>query len=230
MHYWKQKKTNQANSIAIFETDFNGNILLDGSSAYKVTYKANDAEDEADAATGAEIDTTKVSNVVTVNNTKQVGEITVNKTLENGTKADTVYFALFTKNGDTYERYMDADVKALSIGGSTTEGSVTFKDVPIGKEFYVLETNANGVLTDSDITKYISGNGISYDVAYTGNGVTLAAGDTETVSIKNTQKKTYSIHVTKQLVSADIKTSPSFYVGLYDSNGEWIETEIRQCR
>ncbi|MGN1223472.1 MAG: prealbumin-like fold domain-containing protein, partial [Ruminococcus sp.] len=219
------KKTNQANAIAIFETDFNGNVLLDGSSAYKVTYKADGAETEADAATGAVIDTDKTTNVVTVGNEKQVGTITVNKTLKGGTKADTVYFALFTKNGNTYERYMDADVKALSIGGSTTTGYVTFTDVPVGKEFYVLETNANGVLTDSDITKYTSVNGISYTVAYEDNGVTLAAKDDKKVSVTNTQKQTYSIHVTKAIVSEDIQTSPAFYVGLYDSTGKLIEVK-----
>jgi len=219
------KKTNQANAIAIFETDFNGNILLDGSSAYKVTYKANGAE--ADVETGAVIDTKKTSNVVTVGNDKQVGTITVNKTLEGGTKADTVYFALFTENNGTYERYMDADVKALSIGGSTTTttGSVTFADVPVGKEFYVLETNANGVLTDSDINKYTSVNGISYTVAYKDNGVTLAADGKATVTVTNTQKQTYSIHVTKAIVSKDIQTSPAFYVGLYNSTDQLIEVK-----
>ena len=118
------KKTNQANAIAVFETDFNGNVLLDGSSAYKVTYQADGAEAAADAVTGAVIDTEKSLNNVTVTNTQEVGKIIVNKTLAGGTKADTVYFALFTENNGTYERYMDADVKALSIGGSVTEGSL----------------------------------------------------------------------------------------------------------
>lgn len=80
-----------------------------------------------------------------------MGNITLTKTLAgDSVTGDTFYFALFTKNaaGD-YVRYEDAPVQSLTFTEAGKQ-NVTFEDVPKGVEFYVLETNANGVLADTD--------------------------------------------------------------------------------
>ena len=146
---------------------------------------------------------------MTVKNTKNVGEITLTKTLAaegDSVTGDTFYFALFTKSGEDYVRYEAVPVQALTFteAGSQT---LTFTDVPKGVDFYVLETNANGVLADTDFTAYTSDNGIHYTSA-----VSAAVQAGGKAAITNTETINYSITVSKVLSADDITGSPSFTV------------------
>ncbi|WP_455254240.1 SpaA isopeptide-forming pilin-related protein [Ruminococcus sp.] len=208
-----KQQTNNANNVYLLETDAKGNQIHN----YTPAYKDKDNVISTDATTNQTVDVT---------NTKNTGDITLTKTLagENVT-GDTFYFALFTKNaaGD-YVRYEEAPVQSLTF---TEAGSqdVKFEDVPKGVDFYVLETNANGVLADQDFTKYTSDAGIVYTAASVpvdGNEFVPAdakanAGDT--VSITNTEETQYSITVSKVLIADDVKGTPAFSVGLFTKNG-----------
>lgn len=201
----KESLTNtQADNIYLYETNAKGERLASAgvtgaASPYTITYTGNEI------ATNASTDQT-----VTVTNTKNVGEITVTKTLV-GDSGDTFYFALFTKNGNNYIRYEDAAVQSLPLGANE-EGTVTFKDVPKNIDFYVLETNANGVIADNDFENYTSDAGIQYKA--TAPTAVQAGG---TCSITNTEQISYSITVSKVLISDTIKTNPTFTVGLFEN-------------
>ena len=210
-------------ALFIRETDAKGNILGEQTtSPYKVTYD-NDGK----------IDTAEESQTVEVTNTLEVDDITVNKVMTaNTAKADTFYFALFTKDGDKYVRYEDAAVQSVTLNAVlnddtdeyTASGSVTFRDVPKGTDFYVLETNENGVPAD-DLSTYTSKNGNIYTVEQ--NGEAVQAGGTAT--IENTENAVYSIKVSKVLSSKDIKTLPKFNVGLFtESDGTYTLVEKKE--
>ncbi|WP_277286014.1 SpaA isopeptide-forming pilin-related protein, partial [Ruminococcus callidus] len=197
-----KQQTNNANNVYLLETDAKGNQIRNYTPAY----------------TGNEISTDATTNqTVGVTNTKNTGEITLTKTLagENVT-GDTFYFALFTKNaaGD-YVRYEEAPVQSLTF---TEAGSqdVTFEDVPKGMDFYVLETNANGVLADADFAKYTSDSGIRYTSEPAAPAAVQADGKTE---ITNTEEIDYSITVSKVLIADDVKSTPAFSVGLFTKSG-----------
>ena len=201
-----KQQTNNANNVYLLETDAKGNQIRNYTPAY----------------TGNEISTDATTNqTVYVTNTKNTGEITLTKTLagmEGGdVTGDTFYFALFTKNaaGD-YVRYEEAPVQSMTF---TEAGSkpVTFKDVPKGVDFYVLETNANGVLADTDFGSYTSDSGIRYTSAPASPAAVQADGKTE---ITNTEEIDYSITVSKVLIADDVKSTPVFSVGLFTKNGD----------
>ena len=191
-----------ADNVYLLETDAKGNQIRNYTLAY----------------TGNKISTDATTNqTVGVTNTKNTGEITLTKTLagENVT-GDTFYFALFTKNaaGD-YVRYEEAPVQSLTF---TEAGSqdVKFEGVPKGVDFYVLETNANGVLADTDFAKYTSDSGIRYTSEPAAPAAVQAGGKTE---ITNTEEIDYSITVSKVLIADDVKSTPVFSVGLFTKNG-----------
>ena len=197
-----KQQTNNANNVYLLETDAKGNQIRNYTPAY----------------TGNKISTDATTNqTVGVTNTKNTGEITLTKTLagENVT-GDTFYFALFTKNaaGD-YVRYEEAPVQSLTF---TEAGSqdVKFEGVPKGVDFYVLETNANGVLADTDFAKYTSDSGIRYTSEPAAPAAVQAGGKTE---ITNTEEIDYSITVSKVLIADDVKSTPAFSVGLFTKNG-----------
>ncbi|WP_456107581.1 SpaA isopeptide-forming pilin-related protein [Ruminococcus sp.] len=204
-----------ADNVYLLETDAKGNQIHNYTPAY--TYNKI-------STTDATTDQT-----VGVTNTKNTGDITLKKTLagvEGGNvTGDTFYFALFTKNAaGEYVRYEEAPVQSLTF---TEAGSqdVIFKDVPKGVDFYVLETNANGVLADQDFTKYTSDAGIAYTIApvpananeFVPADAKANAGDT--VSITNIEEPQYSITVSKVLIADDVKSTPAFSVGLFTKNG-----------
>ena len=143
-----KQQTNNANNVYLLETDAKGNQIRNYTPAYKDNVISTSAT---------------TNQTVGVTNTKNVGNITLTKTLAgDSVTGDTFYFALFTKNaaGD-YVRYEDAPVQSLTFTEAGKQ-NVTFEDVPKGVEFYVLETNANGVLADTDFAKYTSDSGIRY--------------------------------------------------------------------
>ena len=197
-----KQQTNNANNVYLLETDAKGNQIRNYTPAY----------------TGNKISTDATTNqTVGVTNTKNTGEITLTKTLagENIT-GDTFYFALFTKNaaGD-YVRYEEAPVQSLTFTKADKD-SVRFEDVPKGVDFYVLETNANGVLADTDFAKYTSDSGIRYTSAPAAPAAVQAGG---TAAITNTEEIDYSITVSKVLIADDVKSTPAFSVGLFTKSG-----------
>ena len=201
--------TTQANNIYLLETDAKGDKIA----AYTSTYTNN------------KISLTADENVtVGVTNTKNTGSITVNKTLA-GDKitGDTFYFALFTKDtNNNYIRYEDVPVQPLTFT-EAGEQKLTFENVPCDVDFYVLETNANGVIADTDFENYTSDSGINYT-----STAPAAVQAGETCAITNTELVTYSITVSKVLISDKIKTNPTFMVGLFDNaegSGDPIETQ-----
>ena len=205
-----------ADNVYLLETDAKGNQIHNYTPAY--TYNKISTTDAT------------TNQTVGVTNTKNTGDITLTKTLAgDNVTGDTFYFALFTKNatGD-YVRYEEAPVQSLTF---TEAGSqdVIFKDVPKGVDFYVLETNANGVLADQDFTKYTSDAGIAYTIApvpananeFVPADAKANAGDT--VSITNIEETQYSITVSKVLIADDVKSTPAFSVGLFTENDTLVE-------
>ena len=154
---------------------------------------------------------------VDVTNTKNTGDITLTKTLagvEGGNvTGDTFYFALFTKNaaGD-YVRYEEAPVQSLTFTEADSK-KVTFENVPKGMDFYVLETNANGVPTyTGDSDTYTADSGIRYSFVPVIRSAVQAGGTTRITNFEETQ---YSITVSKVLIADDVKSTPVFSVGLF---------------
>lgn len=197
------KQQNNANNVYLLETDAKGNRIQN----YTPKYTDNVISTDATA-----------SQTVGVTNTKNVGNITLTKTLAgDSVTGDTFYFALFIKNaaGD-YVRYEDAPVQSLTFTEAGKQ-NVTFEDVPKGVEFYVLETNANGVLADTDFAKYTSDSGIRYTSEPAAPAAVQADGKTE---ITNTEEIDYSITVSKVLIADDVKSTPAFSVGLFTKNGD----------
>ncbi|MCC8070025.1 MAG: DUF11 domain-containing protein, partial [Ruminococcus sp.] len=213
---------NQADNIYLYETNSKGEKIDSTNSAYSIEY------------TGNEISTGATENqTVTVTNTKEVGSIKVTKTFISTAKTtDTFYFALFTKNDNNeYVRYEDIAVQSLTITGSEsgTSDILTFEDVPTGVTFYVLETNEKGVLVDSDTALYtgsILGNQYTVENS-TINGITVDANKTTDATITNTEKTNYSITVNKIVISDQIDTQPTFYVGLFDSETSTKAIEVK---
>ena len=201
-----KQQTNNANNVYLLETDAKGNQIRNYTPAY----------------TGNEISTDATTNqTVYVTNTKNTGEITLTKTLagmEGGdVTGDTFYFALFTQNaaGD-YVRYEEAPVQSLTF---TEAGSqdVKFEGVPKGMDFYVLETNANGVPTyTGDSDTYTADSGIRYSFVPVTRSAVQAGG---TTTITNFEQPQYSITVSKVLIADDVKSTPVFSVGLFTKSG-----------
>ena len=201
-----KQQTNNANNVYLLETDAKGNPIRNYTPAY----------------TGNKISTDATTNqTVDVTNTKNTGEITLTKTLagvEGGdVTGDTFYFALFTKNAaDDYVRYEEAPVQSLTF---TEAGSqdVIFEDVPKGVDFYVLETNANGVPTyTGDSGTYTADSGIRYSFLPVIRSAVQAGGTTTITNFEQTQ---YSITVSKVLIADDVKSTPVFSVGLFTKSG-----------
>ena len=202
-----KQQTNNANNVYLLETDAKGNQIRNYTPAY----------------TGNKISTDDTTNqTVDVTNTKNTGEITLTKTLagmEGGdVTGDTFYFALFTKNaaGD-YVRYEEAPVQSLTFTEAGSQ-NVTFEDVPKGMDFYVLETNANGVPTyTGDSGTYTADSGIRYSFLPVTRSAVQAGGTTTITNFEQTQ---YSITVSKVLIADDVKSTPTFSVGLFTKNGD----------
>ena len=203
-----KQQTNNANNVYLLETDAKGNQIHN----YTPAYKDKDNVISTDATTNQTVDVT---------NTKNTGDITLTKTLagvEGGNvTGDTFYFALFTKNaaGD-YVRYEEAPVQSLTFTEADSK-KVTFENVPKGMDFYVLETNANGVPTyTGDSGTYTADSGIRYSFLPVTRSAVQAGGTTTITNFEQTQ---YSITVSKVLIADDVKSTPVFSVGLFTKNG-----------
>ena len=201
-----KQQTNNANNVYLLETDAKGNQIRNYTPAY----------------TGNKISTDATTNqTVGVTNTKNTGEITLTKALagmEGGdVTGDTFYFALFTKNAaDDYVRYEEAPVQSLTFTEADSK-KVTFENVPKGMDFYVLETNANGVPTyTGDSGTYTADSGIRYSFVPVTRSAVQAGGTTTITNFEQTQ---YSITVSKVLIADDVKSTPVFSVGLFTKNG-----------
>ena len=189
-----KQQTNNANNVYLLETDAKGNQIRNYTPAY----------------TGNKISTDATTNqTVGVTNTKNTGDITLTKTLagvEGGNvTGDTFYFALFTKNaaGD-YVRYEEAPVQSLTFTEADSK-KVTFENVPKGMDFYVLETNANGVPTyTGDSGTYTADSGIRYSFLPVTRSAVQAGGTTTITNFEQTQ---YSITVSKVLIADDVKST-----------------------
>ena len=203
-----KQQTNNANNVYLLETDAKGNQIHN----YTPAYKDKDNVISTDATTNQTVDVT---------NTKNTGDITLTKTLagvEGGNvTGDTFYFALFTKNaaGD-YVRYEEAPVQSLTFTEADSK-KVTFENVPKGMDFYVLETNANGVPTyTGDSDTYTADSGIRYSFVPVIRSAVQAGGTTRITNFEETQ---YSITVSKVLIADDVKSTPVFSVGLFTKSG-----------
>ena len=196
-----------ADNVYLLETDAKGNQIHNYTPAY--TYNKISTTDAT------------TNQTVGVTNTKNTGDITLTKTLAgDNVTGDTFYFALFTKNAaGEYVRYEEAPVQSLTFTEAGKD-SVTFEDVPKGMDFYVLETNANGVLADTDFGSYTSDSGIRYTSAPAAPAAVQADGKTE---ITNTEEIDYSITVSKVLNADDVKSTPAFSVGLFTENDTLVE-------
>ena len=207
-----KQQTNNANNVYLLETDAKGNQIHN----YTPAYKDKDNVISTDATTNQTVDVT---------NTKNTGDITLTKTLagvEGGNvTGDTFYFALFTKNaaGD-YVRYEEAPVQSLTFTEADSK-KVTFENVPKGMDFYVLETNANGVPTyTGDSGTYTADSGIRYSFVPVTRSAVQAGGTTTITNFEQTQ---YSITVSKVLIADDVKSTPAFSVGLFTENDTLVE-------
>ena len=203
-----KQQTNNANNVYLLETDAKGNQIHN----YTPAYKDKDNVISTDATTNQTVDVT---------NTKNTGDITLTKTLagvEGGNvTGDTFYFALFTENaaGD-YVRYEEAPVQSLTFTEADSK-KVTFENVPKGMDFYVLETNANGVPTyTGDSGTYTADSGIRYSFLPVTRSAVQAGGTTTITNFEQTQ---YSITVSKVLIADDVKSTPVFSVGLFTKSG-----------
>ena len=204
-----KQQTNNANNVYLLETDAKGNQIHN----YTPAYKDKDNVISTDATTNQTVDVT---------NTKNTGDITLTKTLagvEGGNvTGDTFYFALFTKNaaGD-YVRYEEAPVQSLTFTEADSK-KVTFENVPKGMDFYVLETNANGVPTyTGDSGTYTADSGIRYSFVPVIRSAVQAGGTTTITNFEETQ---YSITVSKVLNADNVKSTPVFSVGLFTKSGD----------
>ena len=196
-----------ADNVYLLETDAKGNQIHNYTPAY--TYNKI-------STTDATTDQT-----VGVTNTKNTGDIMLTKKLAgDNVTGDTFYFALFTKNAaGEYVRYEEAPVQSLTFTEADSQ-YVKFENVPKGMDFYVLETNANGVLADTDFAKYTSDSGIRYTSEPAAPAAVQADGKTE---ITNTEEIDYSITVSKVLNADDVKSTPAFSVGLFTENDTLVE-------
>ena len=149
-------------NLYVFETDENGVIkdnvnVAVGEPVYGTdakTLNPNMPESAASGNSGTKLtypDDATVA-VVPFLNEIQYGKITVEKTFKSPfNTTDTFYFGLFYKTKDgAYVKY--GDLQTVTLTGSKTGATdtVTFDEVPIQRNWYVLETDAKGnPVTDS---------------------------------------------------------------------------------
>ncbi|MDD6085271.1 MAG: hypothetical protein PUB76_04770 [Oscillospiraceae bacterium] len=193
----------QGDNIYLLETDSNG-VPFDENSKYTVTY------------TGNEISTDSTENkTVKIDNKSNTKEITLTKTAEFlNNSQDTFYFAVFEDENGT-KRYDGCEVQSLTLTKTNNTDTLTF-EIPKNGDYYILETNKNGVYVGNQLkTTNSDGENVIYDVKTTVSG--------DNTEIINTEEAVYSIEVSKVLISDDITTKPIFRVGLYsDSDGKTV--------
>lgn len=164
--------------------------------------------------------------VVPFLNEIQYGKITVEKTFKSPfNTTDTFYFGLFYKTKDgAYVKY--GDLQTVTLTGSKTGATdtVTFDEVPIQRNWYVLETDAKGnPVTDSYLDyKVTYGDSAGKDHAIKLDDINVP----KTAKITNEESATYQIQATK-VVNGEALTNESgtYRFALYSSDKEELTND-----
>ena len=223
-------------NLYVFETDENGVIkdnvnVAVGKPVYGTDAKSLTATMPASAVSGDSgtkltyPDDATVA-VVPFLNEIQYGKITVEKTFKSPfNTTDTFYFGLFYKTKDgAYVKY--GDLQTVTLTGSKTGATdtVTFDEVPIQRNWYVLETDAKGnPVTDSYLDyKVTYGDSAGKDHAIKLDDVNVP----KTAKITNEESATYQIQATK-VVNGEKLTAESgtYRFALYSSDKEELTND-----
>ena len=218
-------------NLYVFETDENGVIKDNVNVAVGEPVYGTDAktlnpsmpESAASGDSGTKLTYKDEDTVAAVSflNEIQYGKITVEKTFKSSfNTTDTFYFGLFYKTKDgAYVKY--GDLQTVTLTGSKTGATdtVTFDEVPIQRNWYVLETDAKGnPVTDSYLDyKVTYGDSAGKDHAIKLDDVNVP----KTAKITNEESATYQIQATK-VVNGEKLTAESgtYRFALYSSDKE----------
>ncbi|MBQ2263780.1 MAG: hypothetical protein II341_00110, partial [Oscillospiraceae bacterium] len=244
------KNLQNPGAIYLFETDAEGNILT-STPEQKITYNnvemtGVDAEGLgnvllAEPAAEAQADDDEVNSItVNITNTATVGSIDVTKTFipaVTGNK-QTFYFGVFTWNAESevFEKSPYAEIQSLTMQGKEAGVEVTdkltFKNLPVGSTYYVIETDENGDPQCSHVNAlggygFAASDNRNYDVTTTVGsgdgtaaqaenfGIVLTADDNQkSVAISNKELLSYVINVSK-IYDGEDADAAEFTFGLY---------------
>ena len=223
-------------NLYVFETDENGVIKDNVNVAVGEPVYGTDAktlnpsmpESAASGDSGTKLTYKDEDTVAAVSflNEIQYGKITVEKTFKSPfNTTDTFYFGLFYKTKDgAYVKY--GDLQTVTLTGSKTGATdtVTFDEVPIQRNWYVLETDAKGnPVTDSYLDyKVTYGDSAGKDHAIKLDDVNVP----KTAKITNEESATYQIQATK-VVNGEALTNESgtYRFALYSSDKEELTND-----
>lgn len=223
-------------NLYVFETDENGVIkdnvnVAVGEPVYGTdakTLNPNMPESAASGDSGTKLTYKDEDTVAAVSflNEIQYGKITVEKTFKSPfNTTDTFYFGLFYKTKDgAYVKY--GDLQTVTLTGSKTGATdtVTFDEVPIQRNWYVLETDAKGnPVTDSYLDyKVTYGDSAGKDHAIKLDDINVP----KTAKITNEESATYQIQATK-VVNGEALTNESgtYRFALYSSDKEELTND-----
>ncbi|MCI7422122.1 MAG: hypothetical protein MSA57_02670, partial [Ruminococcus sp.] len=223
-------------NLYVFETDENGVIKDNVNVAVGTPDSGTDAktlnpsmpESAASGDSGTKLTYKDEDTVAAVSflNEIQYGKITVEKTFKSPfNTTDTFYFGLFYKTKDgAYVKY--GDLQTVTLTGSKTGATdtVTFDEVPIQRNWYVLETDAKGnPVTDSYLDyKVTYGDSAGKDHAIKLDDVNVP----KTAKITNEESATYQIQATK-VVNGEALTNESgtYRFALYSSDKEELTND-----
>lgn len=223
-------------NLYVFETDENGVIKDNVNVAVGEPVYGTDAktlnpsmpESAASGDSGTKLSYKDEDTVAAVSflNEVQYGKITVEKTFKSPfNTTDTFYFGLFYKTKDgAYVKY--GDLQTVTLTGSKTGATdtVTFDEVPIQRNWYVLETDAKGnPVTDSYLDyKVTYGDSAGKDHAIKLDDVNVP----KTAKITNEESATYQIQATK-VVNGEKLTAESgtYRFALYSSDKEELTND-----
>ncbi|MBQ8010362.1 MAG: DUF11 domain-containing protein, partial [Oscillospiraceae bacterium] len=247
------KNLQNPGAIYLFETDAEGNILT-STPQQIITYNGVemtgvDAEGLgnvllAEPAAEAQAADDEVNSItVNITNTANVGSIDVTKTFipaVTGNK-QTFYFGVFTWNAEsvTFEKSPYAEIQSLTMQGKEAgvevTDTLTFKNLPVGSTYYVIETDENGEPQCSHVDD-LGGYGFAtsdnrhYDVTTTvgsGDGTAAQAenfgivltddDNPKSVAIRNEELLSYVINVSK-IYDGEDADAAEFTFGLYQKS------------
>ena len=227
-----------AKNLYVFETDENGvikdNINVAVGEPFSATDVASASKDlkknmpasAASGDSGTKLTYKDEDTVVAVPflNEIQYGKITVEKTFKSPfNTTDTFYFGLFYKTKDgAYVKY--GDLQTVTLTGSKTGATdtVTFDEVPIQRNWYVLETDAKG--------NPVTGSYLDYKVTYgdsAGKDHAIKLDDInvpKTAKITNEESATYQIQA-KKVVNGEGLENGTYYFALYSSDKEELTND-----
>lgn len=225
-------------NLYVFETDENGvikdNVNVAVGEPFPATDVASASKDpkknmptsaaSGDSGIGVTYSEGQKVAVVPFLNEIQYGKITVEKTFKSPfNTTDTFYFGLFYKTKDgAYVKY--GDLQTVTLTGSKTGATdtVTFDEVPIQRNWYVLETDAKGnPVTDSYLDyKVTYGDSAGKDHAIKLDDVNVP----KTAKITNEESATYQIQA-KKVVNGEGLENGTYYFALYSSDKEELTND-----